>query len=111
MSIKSRLSQLEKATGEISDKHYLMIIGNPGESKDELVAKAIKEEGLTKEQVGKIAIFGHGFYEEVDFGGYGKVEELQGWNEIQRMWADIIDNLPPTVGPPSERGKRLPDYP
>lgn len=95
-NVRSRVNKLEAKVRGKSGKHFLHLSLEPEQSKQEAIEQAMNERGITLSDVGYV-IFPN--LESIDFGGYEDMSSLIGFAEFSEM----LRNLPPTLGPPSER--------
>jgi hypothetical protein len=104
MRLKARLAKLEKIRGEVSNKYYVLVFGNKGESEEEAVARTLKEMGIQQEDVGHMFVAGEDFCFEKDFGGYCNLRDLRGWVKGREYLRTLIASVSgSSVGPPSCR--------
>jgi hypothetical protein len=104
MNVKHRINKLESMLGGKSNKHYLWVCGQHGETKQAAIDRYLRERGITMDDVGCLWLWGDDFCETVDYKNYMRKEDLIGYFDAAkelRTWLDSINGE--SLGPPSKR--------
>lgn len=105
--IKTRVEKMESVLGGKSDLHYVLVFGIKDESMQKSIDRALEQRCITMEQVGFISYMGPGSWQDIDKHNYRSRDDLIGYREARARWKQILANIPPSIGPPSERCKQV----
>jgi hypothetical protein len=93
VNIRGRLNKLEIKIGKTPDKHYVLVIGDEGESSEAAVTRTLQEKGISEQDIGRMFVVGRDYVYTEDHGGYDDWKELQGWREAEDFFKQVLSKL------------------